>query len=302
MADPTILRAGGYQGDASVHTKGLRALAAALAPDDFATTVTPDVTAQGRKAASLLSLVETGALELCYFNSSYLAERVPAVQALDLPFAIRDRDHAWRLLDGALGRALRTAIEAATGYRVLAFWDNGFRHLTNRVRPIRTVSDCAGLRLRTVGSALHHEIFSALGFVPVPVDVKDLPQAVASGHVDAQENPLTNTVNFSLQTHHPHISLTAHFFGVVLLLANRTWVDALPAPRRDALARAVASATATQRALAAGEDAVCRRNLDADGCHVVEPAALDLAGFDAAVAPIRARVLADLPPAIAAFF
>jgi TRAP-type C4-dicarboxylate transport system substrate-binding protein len=300
MTSPLALRCGGYQGEASVHTKGLRALADALPDGRFDLALTPDITAQGHKAAALLDRVESGALELCYFNSSYLAGRVPAVQALDLPFAIRDRAQAWRLLDGALGVALRDAVEAVTGYRVLGFWDNGFRHVTNRVRPIRRVADCAGLRLRTVGSALHHEIFAALGFEPVPVDVKDLPQAVASGLVDAQENPLTNTVNFSLQRHHPHISLTAHFFGVVLLLANRAWFDGLDAAARDTLQTAIATATAAQRRLAAGEDAVCLARLQADGCAIVGPDALDHAGFEAAVAPIRQRVLAGLPPAIAA--
>ena len=299
MASGTMLRCAGYQGEASVHTKGLQALAGALPGGTFDVALTPDITAQQHKAAALLDHVESGALELCYFNSSYLADRVPAVQALDLPFAIRDRAQAWRLLDGALGAALRAAVEAATGYRVLGFWDNGFRHVTNRARPIRRVADCAGLRLRTVGSALHHEIFTALGFEPVPVDVKDLPAAVASGLVDAQENPLTNTVNFSLQRHHRHLSLTAHFFGVVLLLANRAWFDGLDEAARDALRTAIAHATATQRALAAGEDAVCLARLQADGCAIVGPEAIDLAGFDAAVAPIRRRVMAGLPAEIA---
>jgi TRAP-type C4-dicarboxylate transport system substrate-binding protein len=295
-----MLRCAGYQGEASVHTQGLRALAAALEGGDLAVALTPDVTAQGHKAAALLDRVAGGALELCYFNSSYLADRVPAVQALDLPFVIRDRAQAWRLLDGALGAALRAQIEAATAYRVLGFWDNGFRHLTNRVRPITRVADCAGLRLRTVGSALHHEIFAALGFEPVPVDVKDLPQAVASGLVDAQENPLTNTVNFSLQRHHRHVSLTAHFFGVALLLANRAWFDGLDGATAARLRAAIATATDVQRRLAAGEDEVCLARLQADGCAIVGPAAIDLAGFEAAVAPIRGRVRAGLPPAIAA--
>jgi TRAP-type C4-dicarboxylate transport system substrate-binding protein len=299
MTSRIVLRCAGYQGEASVHTKGLRALADALQTGPFDVALTPDITAEGHTAAALLERVERGALELCYFNSSYLAARVPAVQALDLPFAIRDRAQAWRLLDGALGVALRDAIEAVTGYRVLGWWDNGFRHVTNRVRPIRRVADCAGLRLRTVGSALHHEIFSALGFEPVPVDVKDLPQAVASGLVDAQENPLTNTVNFALHQHHRHISLTAHFFGVVLLLAHRGWFDALDSAARDALQTAIAGATAAQRRLAAGEDTVCLARLQADGCAIVGPDALDRAGFEAAVAPIRQRVLAGLPPTIA---
>ncbi len=295
----TSLRCAGYQGEPSVHTRGLRALAAALG-DGFDIAITPNVTEQGHKAADLLALVERGDLELCYFNASYLAERVPALQALDLPFTVTDRVRAYRLLDGALGARLTDAVERATGYRVLGYWDNGFRHLTNRVRPIRRVADCRGLRLRTVGSALHHEIFGALGFVPVPVDVKDLPQAVASGHVDAQENPLTNTVNFGLHKHHRHVSLTAHFFGVALLLAHRPWFDALPAAAGDRLRAAAAQATAAQRGFATAEDDVCLERLIADDCAIVGPKAIDVAGFSAAVEPVRRRVLAGLDRDVAA--
>lgn len=301
MTARVTLRCGGYQGEASVHTRGLRALAAALADaQDVAVELTPDVTAQGRKAADLLALVESGALELCYFASSYLGDRVPALRALDLPFAIRDRVQAYRRLDGALGARLAEAIAQATGYRLLACWDNGFRHITNRVRPIRRPADCRGLRIRTLDSALHQEIFRALGFEPVAIDVKDLPAAVAAGTVDAQENPLTNTVNFSLHRHHREISLTAHFFGVALVLVNRAAFERWPVPVRAAIEQAVRTATEAQRGFAAAEDAACLARLAADGCAVLGPDALDLAAFEAAVAPIRARVLADLDPAIAA--
>jgi TRAP-type C4-dicarboxylate transport system substrate-binding protein len=295
------LRCGGYQGAASVHTRGLWELAGALGgADGIAVELIPNVTEQGHKAADLLAMVERGELDLCYFSSSYLGDRVPALRALDLPFVIQDRDHAYRLLDGALGARLTDAIAGSTGYRLLASWDNGFRHITNRIRPIHAPRDCAGLSIRTVDSALHQEIFRALGFEPRAIDVKDLVQAVASGAVDAQENPLTNTVNFGLQQSHRHISLTAHFFGVALLLANRDAAARWPAPARRAIERAVAAATAAQRGFAAAEDATCLARLTADGCAIVGPDAIDFAAFEAAVAPIRARVLADIEPAIAA--
>lgn len=294
------LRCGGYQGEASVHTRGLRAFAAALAGVSGVTVeITPNVTEQGHKAADLLAMVERGDLDLCYFASSYLGDRVPALRALDLPFLIQDRDQAYGLLDGALGGRLADAIAGATGYRVLGFWDNGFRHITNRARPIRAPHDCTGLRIRTLDSALHQEIFRALGFEPVAIDVKDLKQAVTEGRVDAQENPLTNTVNFDLQRSHRHVSLTAHFFGVALLLANRAAVDRWPDPVRSAVLAAATTATAAQRGFAAAEDTSCLARLTTDGCAIVAPAALDLAGFEAAVAPIRARVLANIDPAIA---
>lgn len=301
MSGPVLLRCGGYQGEASVHTRGLRALADALAAAgrDVAAEITPNVTAEGRPAASLPGLVESGALELCYFNSSYLAARVPALRLLDLPFVITNRARAYAALDGALGRYLIEAVEATTGFRLLGFWDNGFRHLTNRARPIRAPRDCAGLRLRTVDSALHQEIFRALGFEPLVIDVKDLPDAVASGRVDAQENPLTNTVNFGLHRTHRYISLTAHFFGVVLVLVQRARFDGWPASTRNAIRNALATATAAQRGFAADEDAVCLTQLAADGCTVLGPDALDLAGFDAAVSAIRRRETTALDPRLA---
>src|SRR5262249_46352675 len=154
-------------------------------------------------------------------SSSYLAGRVPSLRLLDLPFLVSDRARAYEALDGPLGDRLAADIAGVTGYRVLGFWDNGFRHFSNRLRPIRHPRACRGLRIRTLDNELHQQVFRQLGFEPVTIDVKDLPAAVASGQIDAQENPLTNTLNFALHRTHRHISLTSHFFGVALLLVNR---------------------------------------------------------------------------------
>ena len=114
-----------------------------------------------------------------------------------------------------------------TGYRVLGYWDNGFRHISNRLRPIRHPDDCRGMRIRTLDNAVYRQALAAMGFAPVTIDVKDLVRAVETHEVDAQENPLTNTVNFGLHRTHKHLSLTSHFYGVALLLANRAWLEAL---------------------------------------------------------------------------
>jgi TRAP-type C4-dicarboxylate transport system substrate-binding protein len=185
---------------------------------------------------------------------------------------------------------------------VLAFWDNGFRHFTNRVRPIRKPADCRGLKIRTLDNALHQEVFRALGFEPMQIDVKDFPAAVASGAVDAQDNPLTNIVNFGVYRTHRHITLTSHFFGIALLLANRARFDAWPAEVRDAFRAAIAPATRLQRDLAAQEDIDCLALLQKDGCEIVAGDAIDRAAFDAAVADIRRRELARIDPEIAAAY
>jgi TRAP-type C4-dicarboxylate transport system substrate-binding protein len=295
-----LLRCGGYQGEDSVHTRALRVLEAEIgrAGSDIETHVTPSITAQGRKASDLLTLVEGGDLDLCYFSSSYLAGRVPSLRVLDLPFVVTDRQRAYRALDGDLGNRLANDISRATDFRVLAFWDNGFRHFSNRLRPIRYPRDCQGMKIRTLDNALHQQVFRALGFEPVTIDVKDMPAAIASGAVDAQENPLTNTLNFGLHRTHRHISTTSHFFGVALVLVNRAHFEGWSADTRELVGNAVATATRAQRGFAAGEDVDCLARLHADGCEIVDADAIDRGAFEAAVAQIRDAEIARLDPAL----
>ena len=148
-----------------------------------------------------------------------------------------------------------------------------------RVRPIRTPADCAGLRLRTLDNAQHQAAFRRLGFVPMFIDVAELPRAVADGTVDAQENPLTNMVNFGLQAHHQHVSLTGHLLGVAPLLMNRARYDGLPAEAARGARRGRARQRGGQRALAVAEDTDCLRLLGDAGVAMVGPDAIDLAAF-----------------------
>ena len=80
--------------------------------------------ASGRQAADLLSMVESGALTLCYFSASYLAERVPAFALLDLPLLLNDRAQAYAVLDGPLGLYLADQLAEVSGFRLLGWWDS----------------------------------------------------------------------------------------------------------------------------------------------------------------------------------
>ena len=105
-----------------------------------------------------------------------------------------------------------------------------------------------------------------------------------TGTVDAQENPLTNIVNFGLHLHHKHLSLTGHLLGIAPLLVNRARFDALPSALRSVLIAAARDSEATQRALAEAEDAECLELLVNAGVAVVGDDAIDLPAFRAAVA------------------
>jgi TRAP-type C4-dicarboxylate transport system substrate-binding protein len=304
MTERLALRFGGYQTEASVHTRALRALAADLEArlgGAAAIDIVANVTEQGRKAADLFTMVAGNELDLFYFSSSYVdAAQAPALAALDLPFLNTERERIFAKLDGRLGERIASELAAASPYRLLGFWDNGVRHLSNCLHPIRTPADCAGLRLRTTANALHQEIFSAVGFVPMSIDPKDLPRAVADHVVDAQENPLSNLVQFGLYRTHRHLSLTGHFFGFTVVLVNRRRFDSWPKQVREALETANREATVRQRQFALDEDARCLQLLQADGVAIVLPDAIDRDAFKAAVAGILAREATRLGPDVVA--
>jgi tripartite ATP-independent transporter DctP family solute receptor len=303
MPDIT-LRFGGYQTDASVHTRALRLMIASLKQrlgDAVDIELIANVAERGRKAADVVSMTADGELDLCYIQSSYVdASRAPGLRLLDLPFVFTERTGIYAKLDGAFGARLAAEVAASTPHRILAYWDNGFRHLSNRERPIRTPTDCKGLKIRTTASPLHQEIFAAFGFEPMSIDPSELAQAVATNRVDAQENPLTNLLQFGINRYHKHVSLTSHFFGCAPLLVNRARFDALPAEVRHALQDAVREATAAQRGFAQAEDVRCLEVLTGDGAAIVSPAEIDFAAFKAAVAPIIAREAAAVGPDVMA--
>jgi C4-dicarboxylate-binding protein DctP len=276
------IRLAGYQPQRSILSQALRELAGSIAQragESVEISLTENVTAAGKRADALLAMTEGDDLDICYFSSSYLAARVPALELFDRPFVFAERSAAYAELDSATGQVIRDEVARATGFQVLGFWDNGFRHISNARRPIRSPADCAGLRIRTVNNATHQAFFRKLGFEPVFIDIKDMVQAVADGTVDAQENPLTNIVNFELQRYHRFISLTSHIFGVAFLLINRERFDRWPPEIQAAVQAAAAVATAAQRMAAATEDDACHRRLASDGVEIIPASGIDRAAF-----------------------
>lgn len=288
MTDPTTINFGDYQPPTSVHNQAAEVFGNALVTrcgDAVAFHLDGNIIASGHQAVDLLRFVERGELTLCYFSASYLAERVPAFALLDLPFLLTNRPMAYAVLDGPLGQHLAAELAAHTGFRLLGWWDNGFRHLSNRVRPIRRPEDCQGLRIRTLMSDLHQEVFRLLGFEPVALDVKDLLAGVQNGTIDAQENPLTNIYNFGIHEHHRYITLSSHFFGAAVLLCHQDSYHAWPADIQHAVT-AAAAATQAQRQFAAAEDDAVMARLEPSDNDIVHLSDAARAEFTQLLAPL----------------
>ena len=221
---------------------------------------------------------------------------MPELALLELPFLVRDHAAVWRALDGELGARFISQMHERTPFRVLGLWDNGFRHLTNRVRPIRTPADCRGLRIRTQMSELHGEVFRALGFLPIAADIKRFVAEIAGDSFDAHDNPLTNIYTFGVHRHHRHLTLTSHFFGASFLIANAREYASWPAEVRAAVDAAAPEAIALQRRLAASEDADVLAKLDPRENEVVHLTAAEHAAFAETAQPVLAKYRAQLDP------
>jgi TRAP-type C4-dicarboxylate transport system substrate-binding protein len=248
-----------------------------------------DVTAQGETAGQLFQSVNLGTRQICYAASGYLTAYASDLAALDLPFTVTDRDAALAALDDSAGQWLSEQLGQNSNFKVLGFWDNGFRHISNAVRPLRSPADMQGLKIRTLDSAIYRESLNALGFTAVTTDVSELKQVLKSGEVQAQENPLTNYNNFKIYENHPYVSLTGHFFGVLLLVCNRQWFDSLSAKQQHAVNTATVMATQLQRTLAAQQDSALLTDLAQRGVQILSSSDLDRVAMRSVTAHIIER-------------
>ena len=292
-----MLRIAGYQGLSSILTQGLACLVETLKQSGWTSDIdwVPNVTDHQEKAADLFASIENGTRHIGYMASGYLSARVPELEVLELPFTIDNRETALAALDRSAGEILRQAVHEKTGFHVLGFWDNGFRHLSIAERPIQQPSDAIGLKIRTLDSALYRATLDAIGFKAVTSDVKDLVSWIAQDIVQAQENPLTNYMGFELWKHHPYVSLTHHFYGVLLLVCPLAWYDTLNQEERQLLAHAVKASTALQRQLAAEQDAITLVRMQDIGVKVIPKDALDMQAFHKSVESISLSARAQIP-------
>jgi TRAP-type transport system periplasmic protein len=240
----------------------------------------------GYQAQDILWLVEHGLLTLGYQSSSYLTDRVPELGVVDLPFLFGTTAHARAAIDGALGQMLARRIEEQAGYRILGFFENGFRHLSNRLRPVRTPFDLATMRIRVLPSKVQERTFELLGATPLRMDLTQAIAMIAGGELDAQENPLSNTVTYGVHEFHRFHTLTSHFYISRPIFVHRAAFDGWPDDLKLAMRSAVTDAVAFQRDLHVREEEEAHAAIAAAGCEITELTADEHSAFAAAVRPI----------------
>ena len=163
--------------------------------------------------------LQLGTIDLVVTSTGPLGGFVPKMFVVDLPFLFRDREHAYKVLDGAIGRDLLDAF-AVKGIKGLAFWENGFRQITNNVRPIEKPDDLKGIKIRTMENKVHLASFKAFGASPTPMAWSEVYTALQQRTIDAQENPIAIIYHQKIAEVQKYLTLTGHFYSPTPLLMS----------------------------------------------------------------------------------
>jgi len=291
MSKPIQIRMAGYGPPTTSFSKSLKFIGDKLKTrfgDGVAVEYVWNIMDRGHKAEDILTMVESGELTLGYQSSSYLTDRVPELGFVDLPFLFANNAQARAAMDGALGAFLVRKTEERINFRILGWLENGFRHISNRLRPIHRPADMKGMKIRVLPSEIQKRTFELLGAVAMPMDLSEAIAMIKAGTLDAQENPLANTVTYGVHKFHKFHTLTSHFYISRPVFLHRASFESWPGDLQRAMQDAVTESVAFQRKLAVEEDDAARQAIEDAGCEIVELNAQEHAAFVAAVQPLLA--------------
>ncbi len=205
--------------------------------------------AAGRGELGILSDVRSGKVALAPVLAGIVGNILPEAQILELPYLFESRNHAFRVLDGPVGRAMLEKLRdfGLTGF---GYIDNGFRHFTSSNRPLRLPEDFVRLRLRVQEAPVHLYTADALGAIPTPISVNRVYEAIARGEVDAQGSGLVNIVTRRLFEVQRYLSLAAYSYTMQFFIGNTEMIEAL-GEYAHIVERAIADAIVYNRQVAA---------------------------------------------------
>ncbi|WP_035426011.1 TRAP transporter substrate-binding protein [Halalkalibacterium ligniniphilum] len=178
--------------------------------------------ADDRTATEMLQL---GSLEITIPSTSPVVNFVPEYGVFDLPFTIPNAEVADKVLDGPFGDKMLGLLESQNIVG-LAWWENGFRQLTNNERPVATLEDVKGLSVRTMENEIHIDAWAALGANPTPIAFTELFAALQQGTIDGQENPYPNIEMSRFYEVQNYMSNTNHVYTpFVFLMSKPVWEE-----------------------------------------------------------------------------
>jgi TRAP-type transport system periplasmic protein len=197
--------------------------------------------------AQTLQFVKDGSLDLVISDPSAGAPFAKELDFFALPFLFRDYAHWRAALDGAPGKAYGDLIESKTGLKILGYWGGSSRNVLSTKKPITSIEDLKGFRLRLISSPLKVNAWKAVGTVPTPIAFMETYLAMKSGVVDGMENESVAVREMKFYEPAPFIARTEHEFTVRPLFVSKKTFDKLPPDLQQVMLKAAQEATVFER-------------------------------------------------------
>ena len=223
-----------------------------------------------------VSAVQGGTLEMTCLNAGILSTHVRELGVLDLPFLFTNESEADALVDGPIGQGMLAKL-ADKGMIGLAYWELGFRNLTNSKRPITKVDDIAKLKIRTIQSSIYVDIFNTLGANATPMPFPEVYGALEQNAIDGQENPVATILASRFNEVQKHLALTRHIYNPMALLMSKKFWDTLSPTERKIIGEAAVEAGKFERQVSRQHESQALETLKKSGMQVTElaPGELD---------------------------
>jgi tripartite ATP-independent transporter DctP family solute receptor len=181
----------------------------------------------------LLQKIKLGTVDFA-LPSTIMSSQIDEFGLFEMPYLVRDREHMRAIEDEVVWPELAPLSETH-GYHIVAVWENGFRHVTNNLRPIVTPDDLAGVKLRTPSGVWRVKLFQALGANPTPMALSEVFIGLQTGVIDGQENPLAQIWGSKLYEVQDYMSLTSHVYTPAYVVVSPAWWSSLPEGVRTVL-------------------------------------------------------------------
>jgi tripartite ATP-independent transporter DctP family solute receptor len=241
----------------------------------------------------IIEAMQMGEVHLASPSPAALGGFNKSVAILDMPFLFADRETAYSVLDGEPGKMILTNLEES-GFKGLGYFENGFRNVSNNVKPIESIEDFKGLSIRTMQNQTHIEAWKLLGANPTPMAFGELYTALQQGTVDGQENPFGLILANKFYEVQKYITVTNHVYAPNVVITNKAFIEGLPEDLQEVFVNAVNEAIDYNRQLAQEEETTAREALEAEGMEVYEFSKDDLQKMQKIVEPVYDKFKDDI--------
>ena len=233
--------------------------------------------------------VQAGFIDIMVGPTPNLVGVVPEFMIFDLPFFYKDFAAVDAVMDGEVGERLFSLLQEKTGIVGLAWWDNGFRHMTNAIRPVNTVEDMAGLNIRVIPNPLFIATWTALGTNPTPLPWPELYAALENRAVDGQETPYALIYTARFYEVQSHLAKTGHVYTPFVLLASQKWFGSLSEEDKALVLEAAKESAAFQREISRKSAEDLEQELISKGFKITQPTPEAMDAMRERVAPVVAE-------------